>query len=496
MASFLPGSQGSSLKTRNALAWSYSQQFAALAIQLIGSVVIARLLTPDEVGIFALAVALSAFIAAIRQLGISSYLIREPELNEDKIRTAFGMWLTMSWALGCVILFARQGIAEFYGAPGIADVLLLLAFNFIIGPFGAPAEALLTREMRFDVLNHVTLASSLIGLIASIWLAFSGLSYMALAWGMVITAGLRAVLLILVRSDHLKLRPGFRYWREVLNFGGWLTVSSLLTTANAQGIKFALGAILTPGAVAIFERAVQIPSLARTSVTQPLGNVLAPAYAKLVREGKSIESSLLKVINYSTALIWAPFLALALFPYSVVVGLFGDNWRAASEIMPYLLLAQGITLIMSSAPAVLVAYARVRTLVLASGVVAFGSVGATLYTAHFGLEAFAMSRPFVAFLNFAVFSWAITSASGVKLGEMLRGLPRSAAVAFIASLPALAYRALYSDNVSLFELAAVGLSCAVMWVVTVLVIRHPLSTEFGILSRFFRKGGGAGKDDS
>src|SRR5688572_2485765 len=102
-------------------------------------------------GVFALAMAASALIASLREFGIGSYLVREPQLNQEKVRTAFGMWLVLSWTMGIVLLVARTPLAEAYGTPGIADVLLVASLSFFVTPFGQPAHALLVRDMRFDL---------------------------------------------------------------------------------------------------------------------------------------------------------------------------------------------------------------------------------------------------------------------------------------------------------------------------------------------------------
>ena len=95
----------------------------------MGSIVIARLLTPDEMGVFALAMAATILISSLRNFGVGSYLIREEQLTDDKVRTAFGIWITVSWTLGVVVLSVRHYIAGLYDAPGIADVLSAIGNN-------------------------------------------------------------------------------------------------------------------------------------------------------------------------------------------------------------------------------------------------------------------------------------------------------------------------------------------------------------------------------
>src|SRR3546814_17664335 len=92
-------------------------------------------------GIFALAYAASAVLTALRSFGVGNYLIREPDLDIVKVRSAFGVMLLISWALGLVLFLGRHATADLYGRPSIAEVMSLLALSFVIAPFGAPESA-------------------------------------------------------------------------------------------------------------------------------------------------------------------------------------------------------------------------------------------------------------------------------------------------------------------------------------------------------------------
>jgi len=389
---------GCSLSTRKSLAWSFSQQFWQYVLLFIGSVIIARLLTPEEMGVFALAMAANLLVSSFRDFGIGSYLIREEQLTYDKIRTAFGMSIAISWSLGLVVLFARHSVATLYDTPAIADVLLLVSVSFFVTPIGQPAAALLQREMRFDILHHIALASSVVGMATSILLAYFGLSYMSLAWGMVTGTVLSCGLFIVVRPDHLKLWPSLRHWREVLSFGGWLTAASFIGTINTEAIKFVLGGLINPAAVALFERAVQIPIMFRKGLLTPVGRVLFPLFSKDIREGISIGPAVEKLMSATTVVIWPAFLTLGFISEPIVVFLFGENWRVAGEILPYILLSHAILSLLPQPEHVLVPHGKVRSLFWLN---AFSTVNSLFFAAigaYFGLVIFAMLRPVTALL--------------------------------------------------------------------------------------------------
>src|SRR3546814_173926 len=115
------------LTIRTSFAWAFSEQTLQQLVQLAAAVIIARLLTPEEMGIFALAYAASAVLTALRSFGVGNYLIREPDLDIVKVRSAFGVMLLISWALGLVLFLGRHAIADLYGRPSFAEVMRRLA---------------------------------------------------------------------------------------------------------------------------------------------------------------------------------------------------------------------------------------------------------------------------------------------------------------------------------------------------------------------------------
>ena len=127
--------------------------------------------------------------------------------------------------------------------------------------------------MRFDVLHHVNLFFSLVGLVIAISLAYLGFSFMALAWGHLLSTMLRSILLIIIQPKRSTMLPSFHYRRSVLNFGGLMSITSIMGIVNTEGMKFAVAAVISPAALAFFEGALQLPNLARQMLwSSPTGH--------------------------------------------------------------------------------------------------------------------------------------------------------------------------------------------------------------------------------
>lgn len=471
------------MSLRTSIAWTLSEQTLQQLLQLAAAIIIARLLTPEELGIFALAYAASAVLTALRTFGVGNYLIREPELNRRKIRSAFAIMLVVSWTLGLALYVGRDIIAGLYGRPSIAEVMALLALSFAIAPFGEPATALLTREMRFRTLHNIGLASTAAGTVLSVALAYAGFGYMSLAWGLLVTSSLQTVLVMLANPAYALLRPSLAYWSEIARFGGLLSLTSLVGTLNTEGVRFILGGFAGPASVAQFNRAAQVPNVFRRGIFQPIGRVLTPAWSSDVRNGRSIGPAAEKLVAVNTVLTWPVFLALGFIAVPFITLVFGDNWRPAGEIFPWLLLSHAVLVALPQPEQVLVPHGRIGQLFRLRLYAALFSIAVSIFAAWLSFEAFAISRCVSAVFLITLTYIAVRRLIGFRMRSYGLRYLRSAGVAVLAAVPAAAFRFTGHDDMTLLELLVVIAACGVLWLLGIAVTRHFVWGELMVVAR-------------
>jgi O-antigen/teichoic acid export membrane protein len=484
------------MNIRRSLAWSFGQQVTQLALRFFASIMIARLLTPAEVGVFALALSASYLLSALRGPGIGLYLIREPELDDTKIRSAFGVMIVVSWLLAMILLALREPMARLYGEPAMVPVLGLVSVTFFMAPFGQPALSLLTREMRFEVLYRISLLSGLVGTMTSLSLAFLGFSYLALAWGLIAGSALSSALALLNEPRHLRLIPSLTRWREVLSFGGLVTAAGLAGTATVEGIKFVLGALQNPAAVALYERAWLFPSIARESLFGPLDRVLLPAYSKAIRNGQPITPAVLKVTGATTAIIWPAFSVIGMLSVPIVVTLFGENWRIAGEMLPYILLAHALLAALPQPEAVLVPSGQLGRLLGLRLFVLLVHLGLAAIGASVSLQFFVQLYPIAPLLFVIVNYLSIRGACGLSIRRLAPLYAKSLLIAAVSVVPAVAVRLENEADVPLSGLVVIAVITPFFWYGALALLRHDLMYEIRalpvsprkLLSRAFGRG--------
>src|SRR5690606_12248372 len=124
------------------------------------TMIVARLLTPAEIGTFAIASAIVLIASEFRLLGAGMYLVREQDIPPEKIRSALGLTFLISWGLGLAIFISAPWAAEFYELPDVANIFRILSVSFLLAPYISIPTALLQRNYKFDVLFRVTLLAT------------------------------------------------------------------------------------------------------------------------------------------------------------------------------------------------------------------------------------------------------------------------------------------------------------------------------------------------
>ncbi len=198
------------MNLRRAITFAFSDRLASGAVQFGMVVVLARLLTPHETGIYSVAAAAISLAHVLREFGIGRYIIQETDLTDTRLSTAALVGFAISLTIAAAIFFARGVFADYYRDPALAGILGILALNFLIIPFSAPTLALLSRDLRFDTLFRISLASSIVLAAVAITLAFAGYSYWALAWASV-AGNVTTFLLCLPHTPRrIWLQPGLQ----------------------------------------------------------------------------------------------------------------------------------------------------------------------------------------------------------------------------------------------------------------------------------------------
>ncbi|MCK7578236.1 MAG: lipopolysaccharide biosynthesis protein [Chromatiales bacterium] len=461
------------------MALSFAQRNSTLIIQFISSLIIVRLLTPHEIGIFSIGSVIVSFTHVVRDLGVSNYLIQERELTPDRIRAAQSILILTSWGMALLIFLLAEPLAVFYTEPGVALTLWVLALSFLLLPIGAVTVALLTREMAFGRIFLINISGVIVHNATSILLAWLGFGFISLAWGAVAGVVTAMIGSLIVRSATQPWLPGVRAWRRVFSAGSKLSGTSILYEIGLGGPELITGRMLGLEALAYYSRAFGAGTMALRALVDSLLPVAIPFFAQQARTGTDAASSYLRGLAYMSVLSFPLFFCLAVTAEPLIHLLYGSQWLQAARPMQILCIGFGFLAITNIAGAVLVGAGLLGTNLRMQAMfqplkLVFAFVGSFA-----GLAGVAIG---VATADTALSVYGIWRANqhlGVTLKETLRTLARSLGVAMgTALLTWLTLRYFETSESLLIQLSSAFIAAGLGWIGLIMLLKHPLRDEF------------------
>lgn len=347
-------------KTRRAVYLSAVARYSDMIVQFVSVMVIARLLTPEEIGIFSISIAVIALAQTLREFGLGAYVVQERELDRARIRSAFGVALVLAWTIALLIVVASGPVADFYDRDGIRDVLLILALTFLISPLGLPAQAMLIRELQFGKLYLVQLVTSSVQVAAGITLALLGFSYLSMAWASLVGGLAGIAVLSVLKPDLVFMMPSLKEWRRIAAFGGFSSRANLVGTIGVNMAELIIGRMLGFSAVAYYSRAMGLLNIFRMTVQATVLSVALPAFADQYRAGIDMRPDYGRAAALMTGLAWPFYGMLALLAQPVIRLLYGRQWDEAVVIAQILCVGGAVMAVVILGGPLLTAIGQVR----------------------------------------------------------------------------------------------------------------------------------------
>jgi len=315
------------------LSWNFVSRLGSQFFQLAFSIVLARLLTPQEFGIIGMLLVFTGFAQALADGGLSSALIYRQDDNEAQRSTVFWIQVATGTILSLVFYCGAGLIANFYGLGILKPMSRLLAFVFIVQALGLVHNALLMKEFRFKAVAAATLGATAVSGVAAILLALKGYGVWALAWQSLISNCMLTLLLWIMSGWRPKLVFDFVAARQLGGYGLYLLGYGSLNYWLRNGSNLIIGKIIGAHALGIFARSYTLMLLPLNNVSAVFGQVMFPALARVQNNMPRFRQHYLTATRL-IALITFPLMAgVAALSEPLILLLLGRKW---AEVIPIL----------------------------------------------------------------------------------------------------------------------------------------------------------------
>lgn len=298
------------------------------------SLLLARLLMPAELGLASIAMALIGIAQLLRELGISSYLQREPVLDAPRFGACLGLLVVSTVLLGLLLFAAAGPLALHFGQPGLRPLLQVLLLGFVLTPFSLVMSALMLRELAAARIAAVSRLGTLAHALTALGLAAAGCGAMSLAWAYVVNIVVCSLAYWPLRPGGLAWQPRWTGWRPVLRFGLGALVGNGLDGMNNALPDLLLGRLGSVQQVGLLGRANALVGLFNSLLGTAINFGALRGLADLHHRQVALAPALLRATALLTCLAW-PLLALtALFGEPLLVLLYGRPWRDSAAAIP------------------------------------------------------------------------------------------------------------------------------------------------------------------
>jgi len=445
-------------------------RFASVAV----TAVLARLLSKEDFGVFAVSLAVYLVVASLAELGMASAIARSPMEPDDIAPTVTSISILVSVGLGGAMAAFAPVLALGLGQAEAVQPIRVLALCLVLTGFFAVPGAQLVREFRQDRIFLGTVVGFIVANPILILLAINGGGAMAFAWSRVI--GQVATGLVFVLSTSKRYRPG---WRRpvvgpLLRFGIPLSVAGLVNWTLLNADYLILGRLVDAAKVGVYMIAFNVANWSTAVLGSVLNNVVVPAFGRVRSDKRRLATSLTSASEL-VALLALPVGAITLaLSGPIVITLFGQKWQEATPVLAVLSL-YGILYAFSLLYAnVLVATGKTLRLLLIQVAWVATLVPAIVFgVRNWGLEGVGWAHvSTIGLIAVPAYAVAALRATGQRVRRLLRAVLRPALAAGVASLGA--WLVSQAFDTQWMRLVAGGLIAGLLYVAGVapIALRH------------------------
>jgi O-antigen/teichoic acid export membrane protein len=405
------------------------------SIQIVGlatSIVIARFLTPREVGLAAMGVVFVNLALLLADAGVAAAIVQRPTLTEDDKSTAF--WATTVLGLGLTLagIGLSWPIARFYGEPRVQPIFAALSFAFLFTAPGIVPGALLTRELKFRSQELRTIAATTASCAAGIGLAIAGFGPWAIVAQHLTITLVSTALLWRASTWRPKLPATRTSFYGMAGFSSHVLGSRVFTWLARNVDNLLIGRYLGAAALGAYSLAFNLMITPVTRVAGPITQVFYPAFSRM-REPERIAGAWLRAVRMVAFVVTPAMLGVIVVAPDFVRVVFGPRWLAAAPVLRILAPLGLVQALQALNYGILQSVARTRVLVRYSAVASVVTVGAFASGLPWGIEGVATAYVLVSVVLEPAYLIITTRAVGITPWRWLasiRGVLEAGGVMF------------------------------------------------------------------
>lgn len=320
-------------KTISGLFWQFAQKAVGQVVSFAISVVLARLLMPEEFGVVALAGMFTVLIGIFIDCGFGNALIQKKEADDIDFSTIFWAQTIFATIVYALLYSAAPLLGDIFHTPELCPVVKVMGLGMILGTFGGIQNVVVTRRMAFKVYFYMTLIGTALSGGIGIFLAYRGWG----VWALVFQGLAATIINTITVFAQVRWIPKFIFstdrFKELFGISSKFMLSGLIGTAFGQLKGYTIGMKYMAADLAYYNRGEGVPQIFTKNIDASINSVLFPVFSKLQDDKPAVKNAMRRAMKTSSFLLFPMLLGMAAISENLVYILYTEKWAPCIPFM-------------------------------------------------------------------------------------------------------------------------------------------------------------------
>lgn len=321
----------SSLKSQMAkgVMWTAVGKYAGIAVQIIISMVLARLIAPEDFGVVAIAQVAISFISILSDLGIGAAVVQNKTLNDKDLNSIFTFTILLAFFLSAIVIGVSPFIANFYNNQKLIPISTMIAIAMLFNVIDTVPTSLFMKDKRFEFISKRDLLFNFIGGAISVVYALLGGGCYALVLAPII----RAICLLIVNLHTYPRRIDWHFHidpiKKIFSFSVYQMLFNIVNYFSRNLDKLIIGKALNMKELGYYQKSYNLMMMPLQNITFVITPVLQPFLSDYQDDLNFIKEKYLKIIKFVATISVPLGICLYFTGYEIIYLMFGANWTPA-----------------------------------------------------------------------------------------------------------------------------------------------------------------------
>ena len=327
-------------KMASGVGWMVLFKFAQRGLGLVSTVILARILVPEDFGLIAMALSVYAVLEIMGAFSFDLALIQNQKATRQHYDTAWTFNLIYGVVAATILFFLADPIAIFFEETRLVDIVHFLALATLLQGAENIGVVAFRKDLNFKKEFNFLILKKMIAFTVTVSAAFVFQNYWALVAGIITSAAAGVAISYLLHP----YRPRFSLAAssELFHFSKWMLLNNILVFFNIRGLDFVIGKIAGARTLGVYTLSYELSNLATTEIVTPVTRAVFPGYAKMSGDQGELRKGFLNVLSLVAVLVLPVGLGTMALSESLVNVVLGDKWLECIPLIEILAIT-GVT---------------------------------------------------------------------------------------------------------------------------------------------------------